>query len=437
MSERSKSILIVGGCGTFGLSTAWHLSQRGYTNIICLDRWSYPSKSSAGYDRNKIVRTAYAEPIYVELAQEAIEGWNKPMFKNVFKSTGWILGTRTPNPLLSDTESSNEISISAAGTFDKMVYNVQRYGQSEGIEFLPDPKSLHDRFPHYFSHTPDFRGIFDSNAGWVDASKALEVVGKACEANGVKFVTGTATSFVWSEGEIVGVKTEEGTIFEADKLICCLGAYTDTLIDMQGQLTAVAYSTTHVQLTPQEQEEYRDMPVVLIEGLGYTFPPDADGRIKFCDLHVGHPWMRTVAGRAKPVSIPRDAAYHESDTLPDEDIAEVRAFIRYCMPQFAERKFVQTKMCWDTESFDFGWIIDYHPSSPNRLLIATGGSGHSFKNLPNVGKYIADRLEDRLGEVYRNAWRRWRPDKIGSVPALKRVDLADLHGWKHEYRARL
>lgn len=366
----------------------------GHSNLIgCLNQ--------------QIVRTAYADPMYVKLAQEAIEEWKQPMFKDVFNLVGWVIGTQTPQSTAAEAAAPpTEISISAAGTYDRLIQNVCQYGRPEGIISLPDSSALCARYPDFFSHAPNFRGVYDANAGWVDSLKALETVGEACVAKGVKFVSGpqgTATSFIRteegsSEGEIIGVKTEDGTIFKADKIICCLGAYTDSLIDMEGQLTAVAYSTTHIQLSPDEQEKYKDMPVisqsslsfaqkriqrwwmtclnVVMEALGYTFPPDANGRIKFCDLHIGgwiietvhilfwfwfeshsygcddglgHPWMQTVAGRSKPISLPRDAAYYETDTLPDEDLAEVRDFIKYCMPQFAERDFVQTKMCWDTE----------------------------------------------------------------------------------------
>lgn len=39
-------------------------------------------------------------------------------------------------------------------------------------------------------------------------------------------------------------------------------------------------------------------------------------------------------------------------------------------------------------SFDYHWIITEHPSSPDSLFLATAGSGHTFKNLPNVGSPI-------------------------------------------------
>jgi sarcosine oxidase/L-pipecolate oxidase len=64
---KDHNILIV-GAGVFGLSTALHLAQDGYTNITILDREQVPSPYSAGNDLNKIVRAEYEDPFYTELA---------------------------------------------------------------------------------------------------------------------------------------------------------------------------------------------------------------------------------------------------------------------------------------------------------------------------------------------------------------------------------
>jgi len=65
--SKESSILIV-GAGVFGLSTALHLAQDGYTNITVLDRENVPSLYSAGNDLNKIVRAEYEDSFYTELA---------------------------------------------------------------------------------------------------------------------------------------------------------------------------------------------------------------------------------------------------------------------------------------------------------------------------------------------------------------------------------
>ncbi len=86
---------------------------------------------------------------------------------------------------------------------------------------------------------------------------------------------------------------------------------------------------------------------------------------------------------------------------------------------------------------DYNWLITPHPDSPKSLFIATGGSGHSFKNIVNVGKYIVQMLEGTLEDKYKELWR-WRPDRIGKDPEAEerarrpKLELKDATGWKHE-----
>jgi sarcosine oxidase / L-pipecolate oxidase len=67
--------------------------------------------------------------------------------------------------------------------------------------------------------------------------------------------------------------------------------------------------------------------------------------------------------------------------------------------------------CWDAEAFDGSWIISPHPSSPSTLFLATGGSRHTFKNLPNIGRYVVDMIEGKLPRELEEEWR-WRPGRV-------------------------
>ena len=86
------------------------------------------------------------------------------------------------------------------------------------------------------------------------------------------------------------------------------------------------------------------------------------------------------------------------------------------------------------ETHDDHWIIGYHDSAPESLLIATGGSGYSFKNLVNVGKYVVQAMEGTLDPKWKGCWR-WRPDRVGRFPVREqrnaRGGLRDCDGWKH------
>lgn len=67
MIPKSSSIIIIGG-GAFGLSTALHLVQNGYSNITVFEQDDQvPPGHSAANDLNKIVRAEYEDKFYTDL----------------------------------------------------------------------------------------------------------------------------------------------------------------------------------------------------------------------------------------------------------------------------------------------------------------------------------------------------------------------------------
>lgn len=65
--SKHDSVIIV-GAGAFGLSTALHLLQDGYTDVTVLERGDeIPSRYSAANDINKIIRAEYEDPFYRDL----------------------------------------------------------------------------------------------------------------------------------------------------------------------------------------------------------------------------------------------------------------------------------------------------------------------------------------------------------------------------------
>ena len=76
LSSAKDAQIVICGAGCFGLSTAYALLQRGYTNILVLERSDvHPAPDAASTDINKIVRSAYTDPVYCALAREAIGLW--------------------------------------------------------------------------------------------------------------------------------------------------------------------------------------------------------------------------------------------------------------------------------------------------------------------------------------------------------------------------
>lgn len=98
-------------------------------------------------------------------------------------------------------------------------------------------------------------------------------------------------------------------------------------------------------------------------------------------------------------------------------------FVKTWLPQFNSKKFTGSHSCSSLTTFDDGWLLGPHPSSPSSLFLATGGNGHTFKNLVNVGKYVKMSMEGTLDHDLKEAFY-WRSGKVkkGPVKTLPNLD---------------
>lgn len=92
-NRADTKVVVVGGGGTIGSSTALHLVRSGYTpgNITILDTFEIPSAQSAGNDLNKIMGIRLRNKVDLQMSLEARQMWTEDeLFKPFFHNTGRV-----------------------------------------------------------------------------------------------------------------------------------------------------------------------------------------------------------------------------------------------------------------------------------------------------------------------------------------------------------
>lgn len=82
MGENAEILVVGAGC--FGLSTAYHLLQRGYAVTVVDRATQLPAPDAASSDINRIIRSSYHDPDFARLAKEAIQEWKSGDWDNAY-----------------------------------------------------------------------------------------------------------------------------------------------------------------------------------------------------------------------------------------------------------------------------------------------------------------------------------------------------------------
>ncbi|GAA6057872.1 hypothetical protein RTBOTA2_006264 [Rhodotorula toruloides] len=388
------TMLIVGG-GEFGSTAALALAEgpyRGHGNLITvLERGAEPpAVDAASSDYNKIVRADYADPLYQSFAIEAIEQWRTPRWKKHFHECGVVVAAAETDP--------------QAG----YVVNSHRLNKEEDVGRLERAGGI-KRFYSASIGTGEFSGDVaykNKVGGWAASRDAVVEAINLARKLGVTFVSGEAESLIICPGpngsDVKGVQTVDGREYRADFVIVACGSWTPKLLpELATNCLPTGQTVATVQLSKEEVEKHKDMPVSLFMDTGfYCFPPNKDGIVKMAIHDRG--WL---APSGTFPSLPRTtlSSGYERQQIPTVALDTLRRGMRRMHPELAEKEIVETRLCWysDRESGDF--LFDWHPTYPS-LFVAAGGSGHAFKFLPLTGNWIVSALTRTLPPHLQRLW---------------------------------
>lgn len=365
MPSKDAPILIV-GAGVFGLTLARELCQRRYTRLTVLDRHPPPVPDGSSVDLSRVVRSDYADALYMNMAVQAVAGWEAEYAPYYHQSGILIVAGAGGHPYL---RRANEQVLSLGG----------QIGVFDGAPQIRDACCEFEG-----GMLGSCQGYLNPRGGWADSAEAVRHLASQCAAMGVSFVTGargTVESLVVDGVRVVGVNVREGAPLLAEQVVLATGAWTARLADLSPCAVSTAQPVGFIQLTAEEADRLRGMPIAInLESGFFVFPPLPGSDLLKCARH-GYGYetrvaVTTPAGEQQQVSAP---GLHGDGTrawfLPADAEASLREGLRrFFAPAIAERAFVRKHLCWYTDTPQGDFIVDHHPRLRN-LFLATGGSG--------------------------------------------------------------
>ncbi|CAL5872044.1 uncharacterized protein PFLUO_LOCUS6301 [Penicillium psychrofluorescens] len=460
--EKGDSVIVV-GAGVFGLSTALHLARRGY-NVTVFDRQAYDESQysylqgadAASADINKIIRSAYGgQTEYQSLSTEAIAAWHE-----------WneeLASGRTVPPGMTSKDrvfiANGNISMSTDEELppweQACIDGMEKAGHHNTQLATTDPRHCEVAASRgQSSYMDPFQqrrrgqnpvGVLDTTGGMAIADKACRLaLHKAREAS-AKFIFGAQAgclqSLKFKGNRVTGIETRDGKSHQAAMTILACGGWTPVLLpELDGLCEATAGSVILMKiptnsplwdrLGPQQFPTFTFNMRAGSQGGLYGFPRNEDGYFKvgYRGTKYTNP-VRQSDGkeRSTPATrwsvAERDGAQPVGERLTDFPLQAcqvIKTFLDEYLPELCEENIsiATTRICWYTDTFDNHFVIDRVPRKQG-LMVATGGSGHAFKYLPNIGNWVVDVMENVNTD--RKAIKAWRWRALGSGKPINNV----------------
>lgn len=354
--ETQYDTIIIGG-GIVGAATADTLQRRGQ-RVLLLEQFAPGHTRGSSHGDGRILRFAYPEPIYLEMALRAYPAWHE-------------LGERAGGPFMQLT-GGWDCGPADSPHLRELEENFQRFGIP--YERLSAQESLR-RFPHFHLEAGS-EVIYQPEGGVLFATPALLAFWRLFAMGGGEAQTGVRVEGIEVVGEQLRVHTSEGQHWLARSLVVAAGGWSASLLAGLG--LALPLTVTQEQVAyfaPRDGLDHRAqvMPVFI----DYHTPAPFYGlpQIEVPGVKVG--WHHT--GSPIDPDAPRE--------LDQENLARVQQFVQERLPHLDPTPIEQLP-CLYTNTPDYHFLLDRHPDLP-QVVIGSGCSGHGFKFGPVLGECLA------------------------------------------------
>ncbi len=367
--RKSAQRVVVIGAGAFGGWTALHLAKRGAA-VTLIDAWGAGNQRASSGGETRVIRGAYnGQRVYIEMARRAFDLWHeheKEWQRPVLQRTGalWMFENDDDAFVRRSVDIMREVRLTA-----------DELSVADAVKRFPQVRF--DGIRHVW---------WESEAGFLLARESCELVREACVRAGVEYVTAQARPAAMASERMSRITLSDGTQREADAFVFACGPWLGSLFpDVLGWRVRATKQDVLYFGTPagDRQFDVGTMPVWVTIGqkLIYGIPGNERRGFKIAD--------DTLGADIDPTTLER--------VVSSQSVATARATLRRRFPALARAPLVHAEVCQYESTPDGNYLMDWHPSARNVLLLG-GGSGHGFKMGPAVGE-MAARLVSGEGAI--------------------------------------
>lgn len=378
MSEIQARYVVL-GAGAMGAAAAYHLARRGEP-VVLVEQFALGHDRGSSHGAARITRHSYAEVEYARLMLEAFRSW-----RELEADAGRPLYLRTGG-----------VSISPAGV--DHVARVAASLDAIGVPFRRMTGRQLRRDLPVFGVPDDVDVVFEPDAGMLAAARIVRAEVELAQKLGggkTRVIEGRPVRRIDLDGPRPTLLTDAGPIV-AERLVLAAGPWTARLLPgLPVPLRVTRQQVLYLSPPAGQAPEYGPgfFPVFIWTGHG---PLDAFyGMPTYDSLGV------KVARHGGPEVDP-DANAPEVD---EEYQAEVRRFLRGCLPDLADRPVERTEVCLYTLAPDDRFRVGPLDGRPD-VVVASPCSGHGFKFSCLIGRALADLAVDGRTDVPIEAWSR-------------------------------
>jgi glycine/D-amino acid oxidase-like deaminating enzyme len=360
----SYDVVIIGGA-IMGSSTAWFLTNLGFTGRILVVERDPSYERAATSLSNSCMRQQFSQTLNVQISQFAADFvQNLPQHMRDTR----VPGLKVQNfgyMYLADTDS-----------FAQTLRENQKLQRAAGAETeLLTRDELAKAFPFYQLDDILLGSLNTKDEGYFDGYTVFEWFRRLAREAHVEYITNEVTSLTHSPTQIQSVTLRTGETIATGTLVNAAGTRAAQIASMAGINLPVEPRKRHHWIIAAEKPLDRPLPLTI----------DPSG------VH-----MREVGGGTYMVggNDDHDPAVHPDDFNPDFSLWEnlIWPTIATRIPAFESVKITREWVGhYDFNTLDQNAICGPHPTLTN-FLFMNGFSGHGLQQAPAMGRGTAEHI---------------------------------------------